>query len=266
VQGQEASVIVDEKNNPIPFVHVSINGDVYGKYSDENGVISWGSLSVNDTVKIYCIGFRAESILYELISDTIRLMQSTIQLSEFIVNYTKPIKEYGVFKINRHGLSGNVNGSINGVILSGIEKGKLASVWVHISKKSSKPINRLLLRISEVDSNTMTPLNSVLSEMIFIPCLKKGWVKVDLSEFNIVVSGAVFIGIESMPISGNKSVLYVKDFVNQNGFVGYGFGLIEATKNISRCYGREGVCWSTVDQLEKYPKLNLVPMIRIEVN
>tara|TARA_R110002050_G_scaffold109799_1_gene221288 strand:+ start:194 stop:1063 length:870 start_codon:yes stop_codon:yes gene_type:complete len=264
-QGQKTTVFMDRDSLPIPYVHVSINNDIYGNYSDEKGVIHFDNVVDSDTVKVSCLGFESKSIPYDFVTDIVLLNENVIELSEFIVNSTKPISEYGVREIKRPGIAGNINGAINGMVLTGINRGILKSVWVYISQKSSQPINRFLLRINSVDSMELHPLNTIFGEKIFIPTDKKGWIKIDLAEFNISVSKAVFIGLESMPEEGNLNVLKVKDFSSLKGFVGYGFGLIEINENIMRCYGREGMFWKTLLQLEEYPGLNLVPMIRIEV-
>lgn len=89
-----AQVVVDESNNPIPFLNVLIssNKDLYLQ-TDINGKMPLNAktnMNADDTLVFHHISFRDTSILRKNINDTIYLKRKAYNLSEVAIHSKAP--------------------------------------------------------------------------------------------------------------------------------------------------------------------------------
>jgi len=214
--------VTDTGEEPISYVNIGVLNKELGTVTDSLGrfslLINKDIITSQDTIKISCIGFDSKLILIKDISlDNnliITLDEKIVQLDEVIVLSRKlQEKEIGVDKTET---SRKVNFSIVNREKQnlGAEIGKKFNLKKHKENAltsfsfflKQNEFDKVKFRVNIYSIQKNTPKELINKKNIFVEIVnsKKGWISVDLADFNIVVSEDVIISIEWVEHSKNN--------------------------------------------------------------
>lgn len=265
-----SSVLVNNQNQPLQFVNISVNSTVKGTYTSNSGVFSLGGLKESDTLKISSIGYKTISLLVNDISDTILLEELARDLPEVEIKAEYQYEQLGIEKskiqLNGHG---DLLGWITGIILNQVPKSYLENIEVYVKHSEQNPRNQFLLRAYDIDSVSGFPKTSLLNERVVVPPAKKGWVTIDVSDYRIPVKNTVFIGVENLPnysYNGELALDSIGLAKSKEELVRVGVGRVKSNESLLYCWGRPQVAWQILNFDEPtFRGLEFLPMIRVTV-
>jgi hypothetical protein len=201
-------IVVDSiTNKPLAYVNVGVVNSSFGCITNTNGLYQLKLDKKVDTlsfVRYSMLGYDdkiiALSKAFQL--DSIYLQKKDIMLDEVILtnkSFSKK-KKFGTKKKSKHGIcgwGGNKFGSGHEIGLAinlGKKESKIEKLKINIYNHSYK---NSLLRLHIRDLKDGLPNNEILNKNILIPINKKsGWVTVDLSKENIIISGKIVLTVE----------------------------------------------------------------------
>lgn len=226
--GQEiASIVVDEYNEPIPYVNITIRNGEYNNYgwmTDDKGVfrISADVFGENDSLILSCIGFNKKEVaILELNinkENIIALQSKSYKLNEVVVSDSKLykiVKEIGNHKNRTDGgnffplhaeLSVFIKNSYN-------KKGYLKSIKIKLRKRElglktrlwkqtndNSPMN-MRMHVYSASENEKGPQDELLQESVIVPInTNKKWIIVDMEKYHIKFpKEGLFIGFRYLP-------------------------------------------------------------------
>ncbi len=265
-----SSVIVDGKNEPLQFVNISVNSTVKGTYTSKSGAFSLGGLKESDTLKISSIGYETNILLVNQISDTIRLEELATTLQEVEIKAEYQYEQIGIkkCKIQPKGY-GDLLGWITGIVLKEVPGGYLDNVEVYVRRPEQNPRNQFLLRVYTINPVSGYPETSLLNVPLEITSSKRGWVKLDMSDYKIRVKNTLFIGVENTPnynYEGELALDSVGLANTKEDLAKIGIGRIKDNDLLSYCWGRPQVEWQILNFEDSfYRGFDFVPMIRATV-
>nr|WP_321452579.1 carboxypeptidase-like regulatory domain-containing protein [uncultured Carboxylicivirga sp.] len=240
--------IIDSKTQEaLCFVNIGIINTAAGTITDENGSFK---LNVKDIIKdaevqITMIGYRSQSYsINELLRDNnlIKLDKAIVQLPEVVVEYDEEIKKVGTQGTSLLsgvcGWGGTKFGEGNELGLEldlGEMPVKIEDLNLKVHKHSFES-SMFRLHIRTIDGEL--PDKEILTENIFFEITNlKGWEKIDLSKYNIVVSGKVALTIEWIKVTN----VIEQRLVKMNGSKqGAAVVLFELNKRNGNVFTRRG--------------------------
>nr|WP_319397648.1 carboxypeptidase-like regulatory domain-containing protein [uncultured Carboxylicivirga sp.] len=240
--------IIDSKTQEaLCFVNIGIINTAAGTITDENGSFK---LNVKDIIKdaevqITMIGYRSQSYsINELLQDInlIKLDKAIVQLPEVVVEYDEEIKKVGTQGTNLKsgvcGWGGTKFGEGNELGLEldlGEMPVKIEDLNLKVHKQSFES-SMFRLHIRTIEGGK--PDTEMLTENIYFEITRfKGWEKVDLSKYNIVVSGKVALTIEWIKVTN----VIEQRLVKMNGSKqGAAVVLFELNKRNGKVFTRRG--------------------------
>lgn len=211
-QNITGKVINTKSGDPIEFVSIGIIDKPIGTITNEKGEFNLdiNESSIEKKVRFSIIGFKAQIFtVVELINNEniIKLEEEPIQLSDVIIRPNGRIRKVGTTNFT---LIGEVCGwggtqfgkghEIGTKMELGLLPVKLVSLHLRLYKQSfDSTLLRLHIR-SVLDS---LPDGELLSENIIISVTQEsGWLDVDLSHYNIVLSGEIILSLEWVKVYG----------------------------------------------------------------
>ena len=211
--------ITDSKTNePLEYVSIGIINTNFGTITNNNGYFKLEAKGEElSIVRISMIGYEPQKFSVKELENNkneIKLNEIFIELAEIII---RPTKERKVGAMNSDRLSGwsgwgglrTRKGYEIGILLDlGKEPVKLKDLNVLLKRQSfDKSLFRLHIRAIE---DTLIA-NELLTENIILSISKeKGWVKIDLESYNIVISGKVGLTLEWLDVIGNNKDRAIK--------------------------------------------------------
>jgi len=218
-----AGKIIDAKNlNPIEYVNVGIKEKNIGAISKDDG-----SFKINiphehqsDSLTISCVGYYDENLyipdLFREEIVIIRLREKTTQLKLVLVTGEKLIeKKYGIKRRAPIHFTDGIfkkddSFEIGQVIHLGNSLAQITSLNIHIN--SSRP-DSASFRINsyKYDVDDDIPKERIIEKNILQRHpIREGWLRFDLSDYNILVKGNVLVSLEFMPepTKDVKQILY----------------------------------------------------------
>jgi len=203
--------VLDNKNEPIPYVSIGILGKNVGTVSDKDGrfQLELNDKYNNDTLRISCIGY--ESLNFK-ISDykkkslngefnPIKLIAKVFQLSEVTVK-PKKIKTTVLGNSNSNSGSRVLTdssglGSEIGLIMKLPRKKRDYFIKRFCFNVADKNFDDIHARVNIYDLKNGLPYNNILETPIYIEIIAGGLVTIDLSKYNIRLKEDFFISIEN---------------------------------------------------------------------
>lgn len=201
-------------NEVLPYANVGVQGKSIGGIADEGGnfKIDISKASPNDKIVVSYLGF--EPMIY-LINELkinqvyeVKLTSKTIELKEVAVyNKRIPIILGNDKKTLFHtgwGRNKSDIGRARGAIVAPADLPVSAEEFmIHIHENTFDKVKfRLNIMIS---SENGEPATSLIDENIFFTISeKKGWVRVDLKPYNIVISEKLIVAVEWVDASGRE--------------------------------------------------------------
>lgn len=207
-------VMNDKTNEMLPYANVGIRGKNIGGIADGEGNINIDiskALS-NDQIVVSYLGFEPKIYVVNELKPNqvyeVRLTPKTIQLKEVMVyNKRIPIILGNKKKSFYHTGWGNNKSGIGrarGAIINPADLPVKAEEFViHIHENTFDSVKfRLNMMIPGKNGEPMT---SLINENIFFSTSeKKGWVRVDLKPYNIVISEKILVAIEWVDALGRE--------------------------------------------------------------
>ena len=223
--GQEIrGFIIDaETELPLAFVNVGIVDISQGTITNESGeyVLDCKKIPGDSKVQISMIGYESQIFnLNELTATTkkIELVKKTYELNEVAIKWNGIIRKVGTTKTSK--MSGVCGwggtdfgkGYELGLLLNlGSTPVKIKDVNLNIRKHS---FDTIVFRLHIRSLQNGLPLDELLTENIYLRITKSaGWQQVDLSDYNIMISGDVALSIEWIKISN----VIEKNLIKMNG-------------------------------------------------
>ena len=223
--GQEIrGFIIDaETELPLAFVNVGIVDISQGTITNESGeyVLDCKKIPGDSKVQISMIGYESQIFnLNELTATTkkIELVKKTYELNEVAIKWNEIIRKVGTTKTSK--MSGVCGwggtdfgkGYELGLLLNlGSTPVKIKDVNLNIRKHS---FDTIVFRLHIRSLQNGLPLDELLTENIYLRITKSaGWQQVDLSDYNIMISGDVVLSIEWIKISN----VIEKNLIKMNG-------------------------------------------------
>lgn len=193
--------------SPLPYVNIGALNNEVGTVTDENGQfkIGLGNRSVNDSVRISMIGYKAQSfritdLLKQKAAITVRLEKDIQRLKEVVVAFKKLKTKILGNKTTSKFLSTPFNNQL------GAEMGIRISIKKHpafvdafnFSIAYNRLSTKVWFRLNIYAMKDGKPSQNILSQNILIPVEAKqtGLVSVNLKPYHIVLSDDVMVSLE----------------------------------------------------------------------
>jgi hypothetical protein len=210
--------VLQTSEQAIPYVNIGIKGKNIGTISTEDGAFSLHLKTENakDTLTFSCIGFEELSLPIQKIiqekNSVFYLKEKILELKEVVISNQKPkIKNIGTKSTNPF-LWGSATSKDGKDI---VEMGKLIKI-----KKTSE-IQQLSVYLKGIYTNSVTfrinfygvkdemPAERLIEKQILCKKdLSKGWLEIDLTEYDLVFEKDFFVGIEFLPEKDSKGYLF----------------------------------------------------------
>lgn len=222
-QSQIVGKVIDTNNkSPLAYVNIGIKEKNIGTISKEDGSFSIDIPSdyQSGSLTFSIVGYYESNLsIKDLMSKenvVIQLKEKPTQLEEVVVTGEKLVeKKYG---IKRRGAIHFIDGifkkddsfEIGQVIRLGNSLAQITSLNLHINSSRPDSANfRVNFYRYDVDENI--PREKIIEKSILQRHpVKEGWLKFDLSNYNILINGDVLISLEFIPDAGNdiKQIFY----------------------------------------------------------
>ena len=207
----------------LAYVNVGVVNISRGTITNEQGVydLNCTELPQDAEVRFSMIGYESQTFsVQELLTGfkTIRLVEKAIELEEVAVTWSGSIRQIGTSKISK---TGGVcgwggtdfgRGHELGLLLGlGNEIVKIEDINLRVHKQS---FDTIVFRLHIRSLENGLPSEELLTENIYLTVSEySGWRKIDLSAYNIFMSGDVALSLEWIRISN----VIEKNLVKMNG-------------------------------------------------
>lgn len=213
ISAQTKGVVVDENNNPIPYVNIWVENENIGTTSDEKGFFEIKA-TIDKTLVFSSVGFEIKKLIFKH-NDKVVLKSIIYKLDEVVISKRKNDKELEIGdskKIHHKQLSGDkpwIYGKLfeYDTIYSETPFIKKITFFTDSEKKGA------LLKIRIFEFNDSIPTKDLLNEDLIIS-VKKGMEEneIDVSKYNLrFPEKGIVIGLEWMIIEENKYYFEYKD-------------------------------------------------------
>lgn len=220
VSGQiiEGRIIDSKTNEPLEYVSVGIINTNFGTVTDSNGYFKFdATVKESSIVRISMIGYSPQKFSVKELRNNkneIRLIETTIELSEIIIEPTKE-RKVGAMRSDRFsgwsgwgGLRTRKGYEVGIMIDLGNKPVKVKNLNVLLKRQSfNKSVYRLHIR-AIMDTLIMDEL--LTENIIFSITKESGWVEIDLESYNIVLSGKIGVTLEWVDVIGNNTDRAIK--------------------------------------------------------
>lgn len=270
VSAQFKGVVVDENNNPIPFVNIWVENENIGTTTEEDGSFTVNFKKEDKNLVFSAIGYKK---LVSIFKEKIVLEKEMYQLDEVVIVNLKQTKELEIGdskKINHSYLSGGLPW-IYAKYFPYKEEYKetpfLKKIIVFTNSKINKATFKIHLYHMGEDGN---PSSDILSEDILVS-VKSGLQEnqIDVSKYKIKIrKEGICIGYEWMIIEDNKYEFKYKDVDNsKHNYTTYSPNVICNDVELENTYHYSGGKWKKMsfyfnDKLKKNvviePAINLI--------
>ncbi|MES2764178.1 MAG: alpha/beta hydrolase-fold protein [Bacteroidota bacterium] len=217
-QTQLTGVIVDkDKQTALPYVNIGIRHKNIGTVSLLNGnfSIQIPQQNNNDTLTFFMIGYEELKLPIANISTNqkVQLIQKKYELYEIPVSANRLVeKSFGIKKNNSplHFTDGSVNQNdifeIAQVIHLGETLSKITSLNLYVNESKS---DSGTFRINFYDVKDSKPGQRIIEKnIIHKQVINTGWLKFDLTAYNIYLKGKLIVALEFIPSGNSKPIYY----------------------------------------------------------
>lgn len=209
--------IIDQSNNPIPFVNIWVENEAIGTTAEENGDFSIALKDNNKTLVFSAIGYETAKLKATQVALVI-LKSTDYQISEVVIAKRFETKEKEI-------------GNTNSAISQAFDNGPRIDVKYFPYYQEYKKTKYIKQVVINTDSKIETAICKIhfysvaengfpgapLLDKDFIVTIKQGLKKtrIDLTQFSLrMPKNGVFIGFEKLIIARNKLEKTTTDFNN----------------------------------------------------
>lgn len=197
-------IVTDKNGDPIPFVSIGITNHKYGTIARDNGSFSLDLKRVNpnDTLRFSSVGYKSMDLLLSKViiknCISVTLEEKVYQIGEIQINpYTKKLIEFGRKKNHKEGgfgFGGFGEGCEVGNLILNSKSIRLKELQYYLIFSN---YDSILFRINFYSILDSLPYQILNKFPIFVQTnIKSGWIKKDLSSFNLIFENDFFISIE----------------------------------------------------------------------
>lgn len=199
--------IVDEKNQPVPFVNIAVENENIGTTSEENGEFTIHESDKNKNLIFSALGYY-KKIIRATDNLQVELKPSEFQLDEVVVIKKLATKEIEIGKVSDKVLQAFDNGPrIDIKYFPYLPKYKKTKFINRISVFTDSKIENATIKIHFYKLNNNGFPDEELLKKNYIVTVKKGTIKntFSLENFNLVMpKDGIFVGFEKLLIEKNK--------------------------------------------------------------
>lgn len=215
--------VINKKNgSPVPFVNIGIVDKNMGTVSDEKGFfdLMLESRYNNDTLLFSCLGFESKAIkisdLKQLQNKEIRLTEKHFELKEVVIKpknlYLKTLGIETESKAVLAGFSENKLGYECGIMMKNKGIAYLEKLIINIASCS---YDSIYYRVNIYSKTGKMSFKNILKTPIYIKMSQedvKNKIVLDLSPYNLIISGNFLITLEHIKNLGDGNLLFSSRF------------------------------------------------------
>lgn len=215
--------ITDSLKTPLQYANVGVLNKYVGTVTNDKGIFKFNinNSMINDTLRISSLGYESEDIL-------IKNIISNSKINIVLNNYTEELEEI-ILSSNNSKLyvKGKKKSKSKNEVFLAIPKAKNQNLGAEIGRKFSigskktsllkefkffikeNNFEKVKFRINLYTIKDKFPFKNINKENIFIDIKNKltGWIKVDLSSYNISIKQDIIIAVEWIEGSKNGNKL-----------------------------------------------------------
>jgi predicted alpha/beta superfamily hydrolase len=209
----------NDTKNALSFVNIGIKNTKTGTISSDLGYFSLliAEQNLNDTLTFSLVGYHELNIsINKIISfkqHSFNLSAKTVNLEDVIVSAQKLAEnKYGIKKIKPtlHITDGSISQNdifeIAQVIKLNPSSSKITSVNLLINESTA---DSGIFRVNFYGFDGYKPTKRIIETTILQKqCVKPGWLKFDLNNYNVYLNGQITVAIEFIPYRASKSISY----------------------------------------------------------
>ena len=219
----QGKLIDSSDERPLAYVNVGVVNISRGTITNERGEfeLMCSDLPQDAEVRFSMIGYESQAFtVHDLLSNfnTIKLIKKAIELEEVTIKWKGTTRQIGTSKISK---TGGVcgwggtdfgRGHELGLLLGlGNETVKIEDLNLRVHKQS---FDTIVFRLHIRSLENGLPSEELLTENIYLTVSEySGWKKIDLSAYNIFMSGDVALSLEWIRVSN----VIEKNLVKMNG-------------------------------------------------
>ena len=207
-------VINSKTNEVLPYANVGVPGKSIGGIADEGGSfkIDISKASPNDKIVVSYLGFEPMIYLVNELKPNqiykVKLVPKSVELKEVLVYNKRVPNILGNNKksSNHTGWGNNKSdvGRARGAIFNPADLPVKAEEFViHIHENTFDSV-KFRLNIMILGENGEPSTSFINENIFFTTSIKKGWVRVDLKPYNIVISEKLVVAVEWVDASGRE--------------------------------------------------------------
>jgi hypothetical protein len=207
--------VVDENNNPIPFVNITFENENGGTSSEENGAFVLNSNDKHKILVFSALGFETKKIAVSQTAIVV-LKKADFQLDEIVLLNKHNTKEREIGVTENLIFQANENGPrIDAKFFPYFAKYKKTKFIKKFSIQTDSKIDDALLKIHfySVDKEGFPSIELLKKE--YIVSINKGtkYITFNISNFNLTMpKNGIFVGFEKLYVEKNKSEKTTTDF------------------------------------------------------
>lgn len=223
--GQTISgTVLDQKDNDVlSYVNIGVPGKNIGTVSNTQGSFSLDLTKANDSdVLVFStIGYKSKSILVSNLRANNKLLEN-IRLEREIYELSEVVVKPGSFRTVNLGRSfgrtrlsaGFATNKLGNELAMEFNAGKTAFFPERFEAViSANTYGKIKLRLNVYEALNGVPGRNILSENIFVETdIKKGILSVDLTPYDIRVTGVFFISLELIENMSEGRLHFVADY------------------------------------------------------
>lgn len=207
ISGQLKGVVVDEKNNPIPYVNIWVEGENIGTSSEENGEFIIHTNNQNSNLIFNVLGYEKKTILAKDCKKVV-LKESLIDLKEVFISKRLETKRKTIGISDNQIFEAFPNGpKVDCKFFPFLSEYKKTPYIKYVTLQTDSKIEDASIKLHFYSIGKDGLPDENMLEKVFIVYLKKGVFKhkFDVSEYHLVFpKNGMFVVFEKLMIEKNK--------------------------------------------------------------
>lgn len=224
-QNKIEGIIVDSLKNPIQYTNIGILNKSIGTVSNEEGkfILNIGKANLNDTLRVSCFGYKPKQFLVKNIEleksikieleEEVTILEEMNILSGDLKTYSlgkdKTDTKHKVIFADEKMSNINLGTEIGKKFDLGTKKASLLSEFKFYIKNNNFASNTFKINVYSLNKNkpgkVLNPKNIIVS----VGENYKGWVTVNLEDYNIIVQEDIIVCVEWINYVGNGNTLHL---------------------------------------------------------
>lgn len=236
-QNKIEGIIVDSLKNPIQYTNIGILNKSIGTVSNEEGkfILNISNANLNDTLRVSCFGYKPKDFLVKNIEleklirieleEEVTILEEINILSGDLKTYTvgkdKTDTKHKVIFADEKMSSINLGTEIGKKFDLDTKKASLLSEFKFYIKNNNFSSNTFKINVYSLNKNKPGNILSSKNIVVSVGDSYKGWVTVNLEDYNIIVQEDVIISVQWIDYVGSGNTLHLPVIAPSFGSVHY---------------------------------------------